>query len=453
MTNGFSENGGWQLDVRRDGHIGRRSFLRTLGAATLGTAAFGYGMAGSPGGIRQLLASQADELKKRGKSMILLWMDGAPSQFDTFNPKPGSANQGPTKEISTKIPGVQFAEGWEKTANVIDKIAVIRSMKSGEADHFRGIKLVKSGYPPNPAIKYPTWGSVVSMMNGDPNFDLPNYVRCGKPRIATRDIDHGVLGTRYTAFKVDEPGKLPQDVVPVDTPVVMQRRMALANALDAEFARSGADSAVQEKRAIYDRAQQFAFSPRLSTFDLSSEPEKLRDAYGRTVFGQGCLLARRLVEAGVPFCEVYSIGSTGDQGWDTHKNGFKENPLLANETDPGYATLLTDLADRGMLDNTLVVWMGEFGRTPKFKPDGGRDHYAEGWVVGMSGCSIRGGQVIGATDKDGLKVTDRPLDVPDLYQSICKALDIDPHHEYITADNRPMKLVDKGKVIDELFTG
>ncbi len=191
----------------------------------------------------------------------------------------------------------------------------------------------------------------------------------------------------------------------------------------------------------------------MSTFDLSSEPEKLRDAYGRTVFGQGCLLARRLVEAGVPFCEVYSIGSTGDQGWDTHKNGFKENPLLANETDPGYATLLTDLADRGMLDNTLVVWMGEFGRTPKFKPDGGRDHYAEGWVVGMSGCGIRGGQVIGATDKDGLKVTDRPLDVPDLYQSICKALDIDPHHEYITADNRPMKLVDKGKVIDELFTG
>ncbi len=146
--------------------------------------------------------------------MILLWMDGAPSQHETFNPKPGSENQGPTKAISTKIPGVQFAEGWEKTANVIDKIAVIRSMKSGEADHFRGIKLVKSGYPPNPAIKYPTWGSVVSMMNGDPNFDLPNYVRCGKPRIATRDIDHGVLGTRYTAFKVDEPGKLPQDVVP-----------------------------------------------------------------------------------------------------------------------------------------------------------------------------------------------------------------------------------------------
>ncbi|MGC4005842.1 MAG: DUF1501 domain-containing protein [Pirellulales bacterium] len=418
----------------------------------IGTA-FAAGALGSPSAIRGLLAAQADELKKRGKSMILLWMDGAPSQFETFNPKDDSANQGPAKSIPTKLPGVRFAEYWTKTAEVADKIALIRSMKSGEADHFRAIKLVKSGYAPNPAIRYPTWGSVVAMQKGDPNFDLPNYVRLGKPRIATRDIDHGVLGTRYAGFKVDEPGKLPEDVVPADSEQIIGRRLALTEALDGEFARQGGKSAVAEKRAIYDRARQFAFSPRLNTFDLSGEPDKLRDAYGRTVFGQGCLLARRLVEAGVPFIEVYSIGSTGDQGWDTHKNGFKENPLLAHETDPGYATLLTDLAERGLLENTLVVWMGEFGRTPKFKADGGRDHYAEGWCVGMSGCGVRGGQVIGATDKDGVKVTDRPLDVPDLYRSICKCLEIDPEHEYVTNDNRPLKLVEKGKIIDELFTG
>jgi hypothetical protein len=439
---------GWQLEIGRHGQLRRRSFLQTM----TGTALAGAWL-GSPAGLRQLMAAKADELKKLGKSMILLWMDGAPSQFESFNPKPDSANQGPSKTIQTKLAGVHFDENWTKTAQQIDKIALIRSMKSGEADHFRAIKLVKSGYAPNPAIRYPTWGSVVAMEKGDPNFDLPNYVRLGKPRIATRDIDHGVLGTRYAAFKVDEPGKLPEDVAPVDAAAVIERRINLTNALDAEFSKAGGDLAVNEKRAIYDRAQQFSFSPRLNTFDLSGEPDKLRDAYGRTVFGQGCLLARRLVEAGVPFIEVYSIGSTGDQGWDTHKNGFKENPLLSQETDPGYATLLADLAERGLLDSTLVVWMGEFGRTPKFKPDGGRDHYAEGWLVGLSGCGIRGGQVIGATDKDGVKVTDRPIDVPDLYRSICQALEIDGHKEYVT-DSRPLKLVEeKGKVVSELFTG
>ena len=429
--------------ITRDGVVGRRAFLKQIGLAT--------GVAGvTQLGWRDLVIARADELRKRGKSMILLWMDGAPSQFETFNPKPDSENQGPSKAISTKLPGVQFDEHWPKTAEVADKIALIRSMKTGEADHARAIKLVRTGYAVSPAVRYPTFGSVVARHVEDPNYELPAFVRVGKPRIATRDVDQGVLGIKYASFKIDEPGKLPPDVRMMVAPEVLQRRIALSEKLDAEFAGRGGDEAVGEKKEIYRRTEKFVLSPRLSAFDLTQEPEKLRDAYGRSSFGQGCLLARRLVEHGVSFIEVFSTGSLNDQGWDTHKNGFKENPALAAETDPGYAALLVDLAERGMLENTLVVWMGEFGRTPKFKPDGGRDHYAEGWVVGMSGCGVKMGQVIGATDKDGVHVTDRPIGVQDLFVTFCHLLGMNPREEYTTPDNRPLKLVDGGEVIKEI---
>ena len=149
---------------------------------------------------------------------------------------------------------------------------------------------------------------------------------------------------------------------------------------------------------------------------------------------------------------MISTGSVGDQGWDTHRLGHEQNPLLGRECDPAYSTLLVDLADRGMLDNTLVVWMGEFGRTPKFKADGGREHYAEGWQVGLSGAGVRGGQVIGATDANGVAVTDRPISVPDLFRTFCHVLSINPAEEYVTADRRPIKIVEHGEVIRELFS-
>ncbi len=157
------------------------------------------------------------------------------------------------------------------------------------------------------------------------------------------------------------------------------------------------------------------------------------------------------MEQGVSFVEVLSTGEISDQGWDTHKLGFEQTPHLCNEVDPAYPTLLSDLADRGMLDNTLVVWMGEFCRTPKLKSDGGREHYSEGWLVGLSGAGVRGGQIIGATDRDGVSVTDRPVSVQDLFQTFCQVLEIDPHEEYLTTDRRPIKIVEGGEVIHELF--
>lgn len=431
------------LGVSATGQVSRRSFLQSLTASAAGVAALGW---------RDLLTARADELRKQGKSMILLWMDGGPSQFESFNPKPGSPNQGPAKVIDTALPGVQFAEYWPETAKVMDKIALIRSMKSREAEHDRAIALVRTGYAPIPAIRYPTFGSVVAMKRHQPSFDLPPFVRIGKPRIATRDVDAGVLGVKHAAFKIDEPGKLPPDVLTAVSPEVLRRRLALSGKFDAEFANNGGQNSVKDKKDVYDAAARFVLSPRIGTFDLAKENDKLRDAYGRTNFGQGCLLARRLVEQGVSFVEVISTGSRNDQGWDTHKDGFKDQPPLCHETDPAYATLLRDLDERGMLDNTLVVWMGEFGRTPKFKTDGGRDHWANGWLAALAGGGVKGGQVIGSTDKDGVEVKDRPIGVADLYVSFCKVLGIDPEEEYKTADDRPIKIIEDGTVVKELFS-
>jgi uncharacterized protein (DUF1501 family) len=424
------------VGITHAGVISRRGFLRA-------GAALACGFAG--------LSAFADQVRKAGKSCILLWMDGGPSQFDTFNPKPDSPSQGPAKAISTSLAGVQFAEYWPKTAQFMDKIALIRSMKSKEAEHDRAIALARTGYPLTPALRYPTFGSVVAMKRADANFDLPAFVRIGKPRIATRDVDHGVLGVKYSAFKIDEPGKLPPNVTPGSSADVLQRRLKLAGRFDAEFARAGGSEAVSEKQAVYDRASLFVLSPRFGTFDLARESDKLRDAYGRSSFGQGCLLARRLVEQGVSFVEVISTGSRNDQGWDTHHSGFADTPPLCAETDPAYAALLTDLAERGLLENTLVVWMGEFGRSPKFKPDGGRDHYPTGWITALAGGGVKGGQVIGATDKNGIDVTDRPVGISDLFVSFCKVLGIDSTEEYKTSDQRPIALVEGGQVIRELL--
>ncbi len=351
------------------------------------------------------------------------------------------------------MPGIDIAEHWPHTAQVFDKIALIRSMVSDEKDHFRAIKLVRTGYPIKPTIAYPTWGSVVARDRWDPGFDLPAFVRIGKPRIKTRDINSGVLGPRYESFKIDEPGKLPEDVASHGP----ARRAAAAAGPRGQVRRAIRRSrlrasAANEQREIYDRTSRFVLSPLLDAFNLDKEPEKLRDAYGRNAFGQGCLLARRLVEAGVSFVEVINGGTLNDQGWDTHKRGFKENPILAGETDSGYATLLTDLADRGMLENTLVVWMGEFCRTPKYEDNaGGRNHYSEGWLVGFSGGGVKMGQVIGATDKDNVKVTDRPISVPDLFVTFCHILGMDPRDEYFTDQDQPLKLVEGGELIKELF--
>src|SRR5690242_15050557 len=248
-----------------EGVSSRRGFLKSLAVA------------GGAGSItlswRDMLLARARELQKSGKRMILLWMDGGPSQYDTFNPKPGSEYQGPTQAIDTNVAGIQIGEHWPKTAQVFDKIALIRSMQSTERDHFRAIKLVRTGYPIKPTINYPTWGSVVARDRYDPEFDLPAFVRIGKPRIKTRDVNSGVLGPRFESFKIDEAGKLPEDVLPRVSPEVLARRLALASELDQQFADAGSAKAAREQQEIYKRTSRFVLSPLLKAFKLDDEPE------------------------------------------------------------------------------------------------------------------------------------------------------------------------------------
>jgi hypothetical protein len=432
------------VDVTPRGVVGRRGFLKRLGGIAAGGGAIALGW-------RDLLIAQAAELRKRQKSMILLWMDGGPSQYETFNPKIGSKYQGPARAIATNLPGVTIADFWPHTAQVMDKIALIRSMESNQAAHAPAIKLVRTGHQPTSSISFPTWGSVASREREDVNFDLPAFVRIGKPRIATRDVDAGVLGSRFASFNIGRAGTLPPNVRPSVAADVLRRRLYLAGKFDAEFARKEGRREVDEKRDIYDRTTRFILSPRLGVFDLDKEPQTMRDEYGPSNFGQGCLLARRLIEQGISFVEVFSTGDRNDAGWDTHGKGFRDTPYLCEEVDRPYAKLLSDLEDRGLLEQTLVVWMGEFGRTPKLKSDGGRDHYAKGWITCLSGGGVKTGQVIGATDKDGVAVTDRKVSVPDLFVSFCHVLGFDPQSEYHTYDNRPVKLVEGGDLVKELF--
>jgi len=214
----------------------------------------------------------------------------------------------------------------------------------------------------------------------------------------------------------------------------------------AGYAQLGGSESVRDHQTLYQQTARMVLSPRMKVFDLNTEPPQLRDFYGRTSFGQGCLLARRLIEAGVTFVEVHR------SGWDTHNDNIPRSAKLTAEVDPAYATLLNDLKGRGLLDSTLVIWMGEFGRTPKINPNAGRDHFPHAFSVALAGCGVRGGQVIGATSADGTEVQDQPVTVPDLMRSFCHALGINPDKQNDSPLGRPVKIVDGGRVVGPLFS-
>jgi uncharacterized protein (DUF1501 family) len=215
--------------------------------------------------------------------------------------------------------------------------------------------------------------------------------------------------------------------------------------LERPFAQSGAAEQVRDHQTLYRQTSQMVLSPRVRGFDLDAEPERVRAAYGRTPFGQGCLMARRLVEAGVTFVEVQS------SGWDTHGNELDSLRRLIPAVDRGTAALLADLRARGLLERTLVIWMGEFGRTPRVNLQAGRDHFPEAFNLALAGCGVRGGQVIGATNRTGTAVADRPITVPDLFCTLYRALGIDFRHENESNVGRPLALVEGGQVVQEVF--
>jgi hypothetical protein len=329
----------------------------------------------------------------------------------------------------------------------MNNITLIRSMTNREGEHQRATYMMKTGYLPVGGVRFPSIGALVANEIAPREFDLPHFVSVGG-RGFGGNIGSGFLGMQYSPFVVGDANRMPANVqLPGDTNSArFSRRLGLMEDLERDFAESGGQARVTDHRALVNGAANMVRSPRIQAFDLSRETAATRDRYGRNGFGQGCLLARRLVEAGVTFVEV------GLGGWDTHRNNFESTTRLSNTADAGFANLVRDLRERNRLDRTLILWMGEFGRTPRINANNGRDHYPAAFSIALAGGGVRGGRVIGATNDGGNAITRGRVTVPDLMCSICHAMGIDPRKENQTPIGRPIRIVDGGNHVRELFT-
>jgi hypothetical protein len=439
----------------RSPSLSRRDFL-TLTAAGVTSA--------SLSGWFGALADQAAPHPQRRRSCILLWMNGGPSQTDTFDLKPGTANGGPFREAQTSVPGLRIGEHLPLLARQMEHVAVIRSMSTREGDHGRASYLMRTGYLPQGALQYPAIGSLFSKELGSEEAALPNFISIAPFRqFNPAAYGPGFLGPRYAPLLVGEgnnPGAIvnaagaPDRMLRVDDlqppPHIateqFDSRIDLWREMESEFVSRHPGLGPRGHQAAYDRAVRLMRTAARTAFNLDEEPAALRDAYGRNLFGQGCLLARRLIERGVPFVEV-NLGSipTVPQGWDTHGQNFDAVRRLCDVLDPGWATLLQDLRQRGLLEDTLILWMGEFGRTPRINPQNGRDHFPNAWTTVVCGGGIRGGQAYGATSADGTQVKQpRAVSVADLLATVCQGLGIDPNRQNMSNIGRPIPLVDRG---------
>lgn len=376
------------------------------------------------------------------KSCILLWMNGGPSHIDTFDPKPGAPTGGSFKAVDTSVPGVKICEHLPQLAEQAQHLAILRSMTSKEGNHDRGQYLMHTGYAPSGTLKHPSLGAWVSHELGDPNFELPNFVSIRGPSVSS-----GFLGVQHNPFTIPNPNQgvrnLPM-AKDVDRQRFTTRREALAILQDSFRAETGS-SAIANHDAIYNQAVRLMQSPLAKAFDISQEPQAVQQAYGSSDFGRGCLMARRLIEVGVPFVEV-----TLD-GWDTHIDNFSKTMYLMRDLDPAFATLLRELTDRDRLNDTLVIWMGEFGRTPKISAADGRDHYPNAWSTVLAGAGVRAGQAYGSTDAEGAKVVSHPVTVPDYFATIAILLGMNPQREETSPVGRPIAISDNGNPIAGLL--
>ncbi len=417
--------------------MSRRHFLGHMATTALAVPAFHFASS---------LEANAQQLRKENKSMILLWMGGGPSHIDTWDLKPESEkNGGPFKPIATSAQGVQISEHLPTVAKQMHHLNVIRSLNSKEGNHERGTYMMHTGYSPNPTVVHPSFGSVLSYELGEKleNFDLPHCIA-----INSAGEGAGFLGMAHSPFVVNNPnGKIANLEPPKDiNEMRMKRRVQMLGLTENNFVAQKRGQGSVDHKDVYAKTLRMMNSRYTDAFKVDKEPAAVRDAYGRSSFGQGCLMARRLVEAGVTYVEV-SLG-----GWDTHANAFDTlSKNLLPTLDKGMGSLMADLERKGLLDNTMVVWMGEFGRTPRINQNAGRDHWPRSWSVVMGGGGMKGGQAIGATDKDGVDIIDQPVGVMDLVASMSKGMGIDVATEYTTPRGRPIKVVDGGHPIPQLF--
>jgi Protein of unknown function (DUF1501) len=442
----------------------RRDCIKTMLALGAGTGA----MAAWP---NQLAA----HLKATNSSrrLIVLWMPGGPSQMDTFDLKPGHANGGPFKELQTSVPGLKFSEHLPELSKLADHLSIVRSMQTKEGDHSRGTFLVRTGQRPGAPVRYPSFPAALAKELSVSENGIPGYVSIlPNSFINPPAFSAGFLGASREALTVAgtstiNPNQLPgQAAATNDTPVDLKvdnllppeglnrerlvRRHEFWNVLQQSYGAPQRAGAAATHDTVYRRAMQLAESDLVEAFNLRQEKDDVRRSYGNDAFGQGCLMARRLIERGVPVVEVSLSDGIAGLSWDSHADNFNIVKRLSERLDRAWSRLILDLNASGLLENTTIAWMGEFGRTPQINANGGRDHFPNAWTCVLGGGGIVGGSIVGKTSDDGMEVTENPVSAPDLLATICSAVGVSPETENISPERRPIKISD-GKSIEAIL--
>ncbi len=393
--------------------------------------------------------------------------------MDTFDLKPGHANGGPFKELQTSVPGMRISEHLPQLAQLTEHLALVRGMQTKEGDHSRGTYLVRTGQRPGAPVRYPSLPAVLAKELSSHDPSIPDYVSISPNSfINPPAFSAGFLGAAHEALTVAgtpayDPAQLnaqqPADAtVPVDLRVDnllppnrlgsarLARRREFWDLLQRSYGASQRSGAALTHDTVYRRAMQLAESELVEAFDLSSEADETRRRFGVDAFGQGCLMARRLIERGVPVVEVSLSDGLGGLSWDSHVDNFKTVKELSQRLDRAWSQLMLDLHSSGLLQHTTIAWMGEFGRTPNINDNGGRDHFPNAWSCVLGGAGIVGGSIVGKTSDDGMEVVDRPVTAPELLATICQAVGVPPDTENISDDRRPIKIVE-GQPINEIL--
>lgn len=380
---------------------------------------------------------------ERPKSLITLWMGGGPSQLESWDPHPGTAIGGPSTAIQTKLPGLEIADLYPHMAEQIHELNVIRSMVSKEGDHERGTYLLKTGYRPDPTLVHPSIGAILAHQLPAEGVEIPRHISILQSQWPSRG---GFLGDDYDAFKIYDPREKLQNMIARVEKDRQNRRLESLDVVEGAFRkRRRLQAEATLHKDTIGRALTMMTSEQLQAFKIDDETAANRAAYGDTSFGVGCLVARRLVEVGVRAIEVNL------EGFDTHAKNYEGQKTNAAILDPAFAALIQDLKARDLLESTIVLCIGEFGRTPKINPLGGRDHWPTGFSCVIGGGGFQKGLLIGATDPTGTKtMPDDPIEVPDLYATILHDLGVDYARELNTPIGRPMALC-KGQPIDRLL--
>lgn len=392
--------------------------------------------------VRSLIARAGQDRKATAEHVILFWNGGGMSHIDTFDPKPGRPTQGDFSPIKTSVAGMEISEILPQLSKQMHHAALIRSIAGTNGDHGRATYQLQTSYNTFPNLQHPGLGNVVTHEMSQIG-DLPAFVS-----ISGQGTRAGYLGQKCEAFFVGKPGeKDPYLAFPEGVASMRgMKRLEALERVNAKFVSRSPSAEFDATQTATKEAVRLMQSPALEAFELDKETDETRDRYGRTEFGRGCLLARRLVEKGVRFVQV------NRGGFDVHYNAFPAMQAHGEVMDPALASLVSDLAASGMLSKTLIIMMSEFGRTPKINKDAGRDHHAGVFTTFMAGGGIKGGTVVGSSDADGYLPKDRPVQVADIHATVCHALGIDGNKEVITPLQRPLKLIDGGKPVMELFS-